>query len=238
MLQIKNLTVKLDNNLILDKINLNINEHQILCILGSSGVGKTTLIKAIGGLIIADAGEIIYNNIPLDNITTNIGYTSQDYALLPWYKVIKNITLPLIIKKLPVDKDTLDEIIQILHIENILDRFPDDLSGGEKQRVALARAMIIKPEILLLDEPFSALDEVSKERARNLFLRTWETHKPVSILVTHDIQESLLLSDNIIILQGGKIKEIPNTVRGKKRYDPEFIALYDYIHSFFEKDAK
>lgn len=232
MLSISNLNVVLGQKIILNHINIDINNNLIVSILGSSGVGKTTLIKTIGGLLNPTDGTISFNNIPIDNSKINIGYTSQDYALFDWYTVERNILLPLKIKKATYNEKEFDNINSTLDIINILNRYPKDLSGGEKQRVALARAMILNPEILLLDEPFSALDAVTKEKARSLFLKMWHSFKPLSFFVTHDIEEALLLSHKILLLKNGSIIEIDNPVREQNKFSTEFKELYQQIHGF------
>ncbi|MFZ7131398.1 MAG: ATP-binding cassette domain-containing protein [Eubacteriales bacterium] len=236
MLTINNLSVTIDNQNILKNINIEIDKHQIVCILGPSGVGKTTLIKTIGGLISPIEGGIYYHRAPLDNHTINIGYTSQDYALFPWYTVEENILLPLTIKKVSFYEDQYHDMVTMLDIIPILHRFPRDLSGGEMQRVALARAMILTPEILLLDEPFSALDTVTKEKARKLFLKIWFAYQPITFFVTHDIEEALLMAHHLIILKDDSITEIENTVREKNKFNLEFRQLYEAIHSYFGED--
>lgn len=230
MLTIKNLSVKIEDNLILNDFSFSIDDHSITCIIGSSGIGKSTLIKTIAGIVSPMNGTILYRNLLIDNRKINIGYAFQDYGLYPWYKVHKNITLPLKIKKHSVDEVFFEHILLNLGIEHLLERYPSDLSGGEKQRVALARAIILKPQILLLDEPFSALDTFNRNNARELFLKIWEEYKPLCIFVTHDIDEALLLSHKILVVRNDSYRMIENTVRGKRKNDPEYVELLEDLH--------
>lgn len=229
MLTIKNLSIMLDDNLILDDISFSVNDHSIVCVIGSSGIGKSTLIKTIAGIHSPTKGSILYHDKLINNTEINIGYAFQDYGLYPWYKVEKNITLPLNIKKRTSDENFLKHIVSQLGINNLLKRYPSDLSGGEKQRVALARSFILKPQILLLDEPFSALDAMNRGKARKLFLKIWEEYKPLCLFVTHDIEEALLLSHKILIVKEGSYNLIDNLTRGKSKYDAEYIKQLQYL---------
>jgi len=229
MLTIQNLSVKIDDNTIIDDLSFSIEDHSVTCIIGASGIGKSTLIKTIAGIHYPTAGSIRYRDELIDNRKIDIGYAFQDYGLYPWYTVHKNIILPMVIKKHSIDKCFLQHILSNLGIEHLLDRYPSDLSGGEQQRVALARAIVLKPQILLLDEPFSALDTFNRNKARALFLKVWEEVQSLCLFVTHDIDEALHLSHKILIIKNRSYSLIDNTVRGKQKIDPEYIELFDSL---------
>ncbi|MPW26905.1 ATP-binding cassette domain-containing protein [Alkalibaculum sp. M08DMB] len=234
MLTIKKLSIQIENNIILDDLSFSIEDNSITSIIGYSGIGKSTLVKAIAGIHHFSAGAIFYNNELLNNTKVNIGYAFQDYGLYPWYSVKKNIVLPLQIKKIAIDQAFYRSILIQLGIDHLIDRYPSALSGGEKQRVALARAIILKPQILLLDEPFSALDTINRTKARDLFLKIWDEYRPLCIFVTHDIDEALLISHKILILRDNSYIQIDNAVRGKLKYDPEYVNM---LHSLQEMIA-
>lgn len=229
MLSIQNLSVKIDDNLIIDDISFSIDDHNITCIIGASGIGKSTLVKTIAGIHSPTTGSIVYQGNQINNREIDIGYAFQDYGLYPWYTVHKNIILPLYIKKYSIDERFLKHILSSLGIEHLLNRYPSDLSGGEKQRVALARALVIKPQILLLDEPFSALDTFNRKKARELFLKVWTESQPLCLFVTHDIDEALLVSHKILIVKNRSYTLINNTVREKQKIDPIYIDLFNSL---------
>lgn len=185
---------------------------EIIAICGPSGAGKTTILNSIAGLIRPDTGQIQLNNRTLfqtgkTNIPTrkrNIGYMFQDYALFPHRTVWKNITYKNNNTKL------VELLLQELQIDHLKEHYPDQISGGEKQRVALTRALATEPELLLLDEPFSALDEKTRIRAHDELLRVQKRWKIPIIFITHQIDEAKKLANRIIYLEHGKITSIVN----------------------------
>ena len=184
---------------IIENLSLSINEGEALVILGPSGCGKSTLVNALAGTIPIECGEIDFikdqRKQPLNPKTHKIGIIPQNYGLLPWKTVRENSILPLKIRHEPItDRQKLDmkEIYESLNITHLLDQYPNALSGGQVQRAAIARAFILKPDLLLMDEPFSALDAITREEARELFLTIWKQNRPTTILVTHSIEEALI----------------------------------------------
>ena len=210
MLEIKNLKKSYDGNIILQDINLNIEEGEIVSILGPSGCGKTTLLNLILGLTGADEGEIIFNgevitDMPMEQRGFNIVF--QDYALFPNLNVKQNITYGLRNNKNLATVEEVNGLINLLGLKEHLDKKIEQLSGGQKQRVALARTMVMKPKILLLDEPLSALDGVIKESIKDKIKEIAREYHLTTIIVTHDPEEALTLSDKVLIMNQGNIAQ-------------------------------
>ena len=186
----------------------------LLAIQGMSGSGKTTILNCISGIKTADKGHIRLNNKILfssnDNINMkikdrNVGYVFQNYALFPHMTVKENILFAVDKKNINYEKE-LSYISDMMKIRHLMDKYPSEISGGEKQRVAFARAMIIRPDILLLDEPFSALDEDLKEDIYKDLLNIKKSQNIPIILITHNKNEAKILADKIIYIHNGKIK--------------------------------
>ena len=210
MLEIKNLKKSYDGNIILQNINLNIEEGEIVSILGPSGCGKTTLLNLILGLTDADEGEIIFNgkeitNMPMEQRGFNIVF--QDYALFPNLNVYQNVTYGLRNNPKISTPQEVEELIDLLGLREHLHKKIEQLSGGQKQRTALARTMVMKPKILLLDEPLSALDGVIKESIKEKIKQIARDYRLTTIIVTHDPEEALTLSDKVLIVNEGEISQ-------------------------------
>ena len=210
MLKLSRVKKSYDGVTILNDINLEIEEGEIVSILGPSGCGKTTLLNLILGITEADSGEIIFNgenltNVPMEKRGFNIVF--QDYALFPNLNVYQNITYGLRNKPDISTKEEIDDFIRLLDLEPHLNKKIDQLSGGQKQRVALARTMVMKPKILLLDEPLSALDGVIKESIKERIKTIAKEMNLTTIIVTHDPEEALTLSDRVMIVNEGKIAQ-------------------------------
>lgn len=210
MLEIRNLKKSYDGNTILQDINLNIEEGEIVSILGPSGCGKTTLLNLILGLTDADEGEISFNGeditgLPMERRGFNIVF--QDYALFPNLNVYRNITYGLRNNPGISSLREVEELIDLLGLREHLHKRIEQLSGGQKQRVALARTMVMKPKILLLDEPLSALDGVIKESIKDKIRQIARDYRLTTIIVTHDPEEALTLSDKVLIVNQGQISQ-------------------------------
>ncbi len=210
MLEIKNIVKSYIDFKVLDDISLSINDSEIVSILGPSGSGKTTLLNLILVITNPDSGSIIFNDnditsIPMQDRGFNIVF--QDYALFPHLNAYKNITYGLKNKPNISSKEEVDALIDLLELREHLDKKIDNLSGGQKQRVALARTMVMKPKILLLDEPLSALDGVIKESIKEKIVTIAKDYKLTTIIVTHDPEEALTISDKVLIINKGKIEQ-------------------------------
>ena len=229
MLEIKNLKKSYDGVTILHDINLSIEDGEIVSILGPSGCGKTTLLNLILGLTDADEGEIIFQgenvlNIPMEARGFNIVF--QDYALFPNLNVYKNITYGLKNKPDISTKQEVEDMIDLLGLREHLDKKIEQLSGGQKQRVALARTMVMKPKILLLDEPLSALDGVIKESIKDKIKQIAREFKLTTIIVTHDPEEALTLSDKVLIVNNGTISQFGKPDEIIQTPDNEFVKEF------------
>lgn len=210
MLKLENIKKTYDKVTILDDINLEIEDGEIVSILGPSGCGKTTLLNLILGITDADSGTITFQgeditNVPMEKRGFNIVF--QDYALFPNLNVYKNIVYGMKNKPGITTEQELDELIGLLGLEEHLNKKIDQLSGGQKQRVALARTLVMKPKILLLDEPLSALDGVIKESIKEKIKRIAKEFRLTTIIVTHDPEEALTLSDHVMIINQGSISQ-------------------------------
>ncbi|OXZ35911.1 ABC transporter [Finegoldia magna] len=211
MLQLKNISKSFDGKEVIKNINLEINKGEIVSILGPSGCGKTTLLNIILGLTEVDTGSIVYDGNDLTDVSMEdrgFNIVFQDYALFPNLNAYKNITYGLKNKPNISSKEEVNDLIKLLALEEHLDKKIDQLSGGQKQRVALARTMVMKPKVLLLDEPLSALDGVIKESIKDNRIKTIaKQYNLTTIIVTHDPEEALTLSDRVLIINEGQISQ-------------------------------
>src|SRR6056297_48364 len=201
----------------LKNINFEIEPGEFIVLLGSSGAGKSTLLNIISGLN-NYSGEVFYNNQNINKIQTekrNIGYLMQDIHLFSHMKVYDNIAFGLKARSYPKDKTNkkVEEMLSLLKIQNLKNRYPKDLSGGEKQRVGLARALITEPKTLLLDEPLSSLDPKTAKEIRQELVKLHEYLKLTTILVTHNFLEAKALADKIIILSEGVLVQYGSTYK-------------------------
>lgn len=206
ILQVKNLSKKFlhpdGTVLALDNINLSVTEHELTTIIGPSGCGKTTLLDCLAGLTKPDNGLITIKNKQVDNNVLPIGYMSQDDGLLPWSTLEENISLPLELRGVKKNeiKNRSKKLIDIFGLTGFENHLPASLSSGMRQRAALARTYLTEKEILLLDEPFGKMDAFTRLELQNWFLTMWEQERKTIVMVTHDVDEAILLSDKIYVL--------------------------------------
>lgn len=184
-------------------INISLEQGLICALMGPSGGGKSSLLHTLAGVLDRYEGDIRLAGEPIDTKKHQIALVPQNYGLLPWKTIEKNILLPNSLGRRSLSPEERQEIIEALGIESLLARYPHEVSGGQRQRIALARAFCMKPDLLLLDEPFSALDVVTGERSRTLFRSLWQKYPTTTLLVTHNPSEALAIADRILIL-GGK----------------------------------
>lgn len=196
----------------LKNINLDVRKNDFICIVGPSGCGKSTLLRIIAGLEEATDGKIIYNGKELLKPTREIGMVFQDYSLLPWRTVLDNIALGLEFKGIAKKKriKVASEYLKLIDMEKFAKAYPYELSGGMQQRVAIARALANDPHVLLMDEPFGALDAHTRILLQRELLRIWEQNKKTILFVTHSVDEAVYLADKVIVMSSnpGEIKEI------------------------------
>lgn len=214
MIELRNISKQYEHNLVLKNINLKIASGELVCLVGPSGSGKTTLIKMLNRLLDASSGEILIDGknilkqaiIPL---RLNMGYVLQQIALFPHMTIFENITLMLELKKipknqwLPLAKEWLTKVD--LDPEKFLSRYPHELSGGQQQRIGIVRALISSPKILLMDEPFSALDPLNRRQLQDLIKQLQQELGLTIIFVTHDMSEAKRIADKIALLHEGKL---------------------------------
>lgn len=200
----------------LDNINITVDEGEFITILGPSGCGKSTLLDVIAGLLKPEKGEVLIDDKKVEKPSLNVGFVMQSYALFPWRTVRRNIEYGLELKKVPKKEheEIADKYLSIVHLESFADRYPYELSGGMKQRVAIARSLAYNPDILLMDEPFAAVDAQTRESLQDELLNIWEQTKKTIIFVTHSIEEAVILSDRVIVLT-----ENPGTIKAIKKIE-------------------
>ena len=210
MLTLNNLKKSYDQTSILNGISLSIETGEIVSILGPSGSGKTTLLNCILGITDIDSGSVVFNGQDVTGVSMEergFNIVFQDYALFPNLNAYENITYGLKNKPGISTQQEVNELIELLGLSQHLDKHIDQLSGGQKQRVALARTMVMKPKILLLDEPLSALDGVIKESIKEKIKKIAKEFHLTTIIVTHDPEEALTLSDRVLIMKDGSISQ-------------------------------
>lgn len=227
----------------LEHINLELGAGETCAIIGPSGCGKSTILKVLAGIIKDFAGTVEINGQPIQPSQQKIGFIPQNYGLLPWKNVYENICLGVKIKNKKNDRDhkTLEFFIQQLGLSGLENRYPGELSGGQQQRVALARSFLLQPDLLLMDEPFSALDAITREDIQDIFLTVWKKYSVSTVLVTHYVEEAVYLGQKIVILSGapGKVsKVIDNPLFGMEdiRSQPEFFQLSQELRKMIKKD--
>ncbi len=209
-LSIRNLSLSYPSDssetIALRDVCLDVPERTICAVVGPSGGGKSSLLAALSGVVPHGSGEMLLGGSPLDPRRHQIALVPQSYGLLPWKTVLGNIRLPQTLSKRTIPDRELEQIISGLGITELLGRYPHQLSGGQRQRVALARAFGMRPDLLLLDEPFSALDVVSAERSRALFAELWERYPTTTLLVTHHPLEAAQLALEAVVISRGQIQ--------------------------------
>ena len=244
MIDIRDLSVRYgspDNAVLaLEQININIGQGEIFTFIGPSGCGKSTFLYVLSGIIRDYEGTILINGRPVDPRQQRIGLILQNYGLLPWKNVRQNIVLGVKIKGQPREKEYFDYILKQLGIDQLLDRYPKELSGGQQQRVAIARAFLLKPDILLMDEPFSALDAINREEMQELFLKIWQDHHVTTVFITHSVDEALYLGSKIVVFSSSPgrilgVYENPCFQRDNLRYRDEYYQMSRQLRNLLDK---
>ncbi|MFT8459620.1 MAG: ABC transporter ATP-binding protein [Liquorilactobacillus ghanensis] len=226
-IDLKEISKNYGSNYILNDINLKINSGEFIAVVGKSGCGKSTLLRIISGLEDATSGEVFYNQIKHEKITSEVKVMFQNSRLLPWKNLIDNVKLGLSKKSFNKAKWALENV-GLLSKKN---SYPWQISGGQAQRVSLARALASSPKLLLLDEPLGALDAFTRMEMQNLIQKIWLKEKFNSILVTHDVSEAVYLADRIILIKDKNIvlDERININRPRDREDEKFIKKCNEI---------
>lgn len=200
-LSLHHVSVNLGRTPVLKDISFSLEKGKTLTVVGPSGCGKSTLLNILSGIIKNYEGDIYMDSTLLRDAELTYGYVPQNLGLLPWKRVRQNIMLPEKINKdNKIDEREVEDVLTKLELTDLLDRFPSQLSGGQRQRVALARVFVSQPDILLMDEPFSALDTLTADTSRQLFLDLWRKYRPTTIFTTHNLSEAVKLGEHILLL--------------------------------------
>lgn len=212
-IEISGINKKFGDFVALEDVNLSIPSGQLTALLGPSGGGKSTLLRIVAGLETSDGGTIEIEGNDTTNVPAqkrNVGFVFQHYAAFKHMNVEKNIAFGLEIRKRPKDeiKDRVHELLKLVHLEQFAHRLPSQLSGGQRQRMALARALAIEPSVLLLDEPFGALDAKVRKELRSWLRRLHDEVHVTTVFVTHDQEEALEVSDSIVVINEGRIEQV------------------------------
>lgn len=235
---LKNISKSFKDTSVLQNIDMHIEDGQFVTLLGPSGCGKSTILRILSGLVEQDAGEIFVDATEISSLAAskrNIGMVFQSYALFPNLNVFDNVAFGLQVQKLP-KKEIQAEVQKILHLvdlEDKADSFPHELSGGQQQRVALARSIIVKPRVLLLDEPLSALDAQIRKRLQDKLREIQQELKMTMILVTHDQEEAMHVSDKIFVMSKGKIAQYGTPLEIYTQPKSDFIASFIGNYNIF-----
>lgn len=224
----------------LEKVDLSIEEGKFICLLGPSGCGKTTLLNMIAGFDKPSTGTIKINGNEVRQPSTDRIAIFQNFGLLPWRTVIKNVELGLESKGFDEKKrlEIAEEYLELVALSDFKNHHPNQLSGGMQQRIAIARALAVDPEILFMDEPFGALDAMTRMTMQDEIERIWQEKKKTIIFVTHDIEEAVFLADKIVIMTAGpgKVKKTIDVplARKRDRTSPDFQAIRDRVFREFD----
>ncbi len=243
-ISVQQINKRFNNFSALTDVNLEVNSGELVALLGPSGSGKTTLLRIIAGLEFPDSGMVMMDGKPtLDKGVQqrNVGFVFQHYALFKHMTVFDNVAFGLRVR--PKETRPTDEqirrkvmdLLQLVHLDNFFDRFPHQLSGGQRQRVALARALAVEPKVLLLDEPFGALDAKVRKELRRWMRRLHDEIHITSLFVTHDQEEAMEVSDRVVVMSNGRIEQVgtPEQVY----HQPANAFVYDFLGNYNELDG-
>ena len=233
------------SNTVLEGVNLTIEEGEFICLIGHSGCGKSTLLNMVSGFNKPTSGGVLLQGKPIEQPGPDRMVVFQNYALLPWKTAFENIYLAVNAVNPKMSKPEKELIVRehlaMVGLTEAADKKPPQLSGGMKQRVSIARALAIRPQVLILDEPFGALDAITKEELQEELLKIWNEHRATVLMITHDIDEALFLADRLVMMTNGpaakigEVLEIPfERPRDRARImeDPEYYKLRNYILDF------
>ncbi len=229
-----------DEVVALEEVSLEVGEGELITVVGRSGCGKTTLLKLTAGLLGLTAGEILVGGEPVRGPLTNVGVVFQAPVLLAWRKALDNVLLQIEARRLDVAayRNRAMELLALTGLKGFEDKYPNELSGGMQQRVSISRALIHDPPLLLMDEPFGALDAITRDEMNLELLRIWHEAKKTVVFITHSIAEAVFLGDRVIVMtpRPGKVSEIvkldlPRPRTTALRDDPKFISYVKHIRT-------
>ena len=215
-IELQNLTKRFGNFVALDDVSLTVESGELLALLGPSGCGKTTLLRILSGLEFADSGHVLFDGEDATSQSVRarrVGFVFQHYALFRHMTVFENIAFGLRVRRTgrPTRRgihSRVEELLKLVRLESLAKRYPAQLSGGQRQRVALARALAVEPRVLLLDEPFGALDAKVRQELRRWLRRLHDDVHITSVFVTHDQEEALEVADRVVVMSGGRVEQV------------------------------
>jgi sulfate transport system ATP-binding protein len=242
-IELKSVTKRFGKVSAAENISFTVPEGELIALLGPSGSGKTTVLRLIAGLETPDSGGIFVRGAQVNSLPTqkrNIGFVFQSYALFKHMSVMGNIAFGLKIKKWPGDriKARVQELTQLLDLNGLLDRFPHQLSGGQRQRVAIARALAAGQDVLLMDEPFAAVDAQIRQELRQWLVRVHRDLKLTILFVTHDQEEAMEIADRIIIFSKGRVEQIGSPQEVYEKPLNEFVARFVGVMNILELEVR
>jgi NitT/TauT family transport system ATP-binding protein len=238
-------SVMLGETLVLDRVSLTVSQREFVCVIGTSGGGKTTLLRTIAGVLPPISGSVTLGGTRVLAPSPRMAMVFQHFGLFPWKTVRANIAYGLEVQGRHDALDRVQRLLDALHLGDAAEHYPAQLSGGMRQRVGIARALAVEPELLLLDEPFSSVDALTRERLQNEVLRLWDRSRGMSaVMVTHDIDEAILMADRILVIAGppGHVRvELPiDLPRPRNAQDvrshPGYPALRKRLWDALERD--
>ncbi|MBU6447832.1 ABC transporter ATP-binding protein [Patescibacteria group bacterium] len=228
MIKIEHANLTIGGKHILNDVNFEVRQGEFVCLVGESGGGKTSVLKLISGLYKPSSGTI--------HTEGQVSMVFQDFALMPWLSVIQNIEFPFKVAGQPADSKKVQQVINEIGLRGLEHKYPRDLSGGQNQRVGIARALVVNREILLMDEPFSALDIKTEAELRDDVLKLWNSRKLTVVMVSHSVEGAVAMADRILVMEKGNIrKEIPVQLnRPREANDTQYLKFVDHIKEIIE----
>ena len=250
-LLVDDLEVRFGETTIMEHMSVSIADGEFVAIIGTSGCGKTTLLRTIAGLLPRSSGQILLNEQPIVGPEARVAMVFQHFGLFPWKTVEKNVTYGLDVQNKPDPDGRVNRLLEMMHLADARKKYPFQLSGGMKQRAGIARALCMDPDLLLLDEPLSAVDAITREILQAEVLQMWERQSHMNaILVTHDLDEAILMADRVIVLGGPPARTLlevvvpierprnPRTIRAHPQYAPLRSQLWETLQATSAATAK
>lgn len=231
----------------LDRLNLVVQPSSFVCVLGPSGCGKSTLVKLVSGLMKPTTGSIAFDGAVTTGARDDVGVAFQQAALLPWKTALENVLLPLRLKGQPIAsaRERAEAMLNLVGLAGFRDGYPHELSGGMQQRVSLARSLIRDPSVLVMDEPFSALDAMTRENMTIELQRIWLEKRPSVLFITHSIPEAVFLADRVVVMSGrpGRViaditVDLPRPRTVETLASPSFVELSNALRNLFRPESQ
>jgi NitT/TauT family transport system ATP-binding protein len=228
----------------LRNIDLDVADGEFVCLVGPSGCGKSTLLNTIAGFVDPTVGRCLFDGEPVKGPSPERGVVFQEYGVFPWMTVRKNVEFGLKVARMPraERQELVDRVLGIVGLQKFAGQYPKSLSGGMKQRVAIARVLALNPRVMLMDEPFGALDALTRSSLQTELEQIWLREKPAVVFVTHNVEEAVLLADRVVLMSPhpGQVQAVvPVTLeRPRKATDPEFNRLREHLTSMLMHGAE